>query len=210
MNFKNILKLPFYELLPPGVMAVRDVSSGKTLILSGNSLVSVLTRTIKEFNEGSFNHRELQQRFTEGNVELLFVSTFDIPEGTSPSISPIIGRIRAKEQYDLLVSAGIPMYEIKNVPKIKAKVIIRRGFYPQVILRSANNSKLYIQKLFKTVAEAEDYVKSTDLIQMLLDSKGISKFYKPPGELALSSRQAVESNAVTQTAIENEEENTKV
>lgn len=210
MNFKNILNLPFHELLSPGVMAARDVSSGKMQLLASNSLVTLLIRTITAFNEGSFNNLELQKSFNLNQVELLLISKFELPDDIPENTMPLVIRLRTKEQRGILEANGLALYSVPNEPKITAKVIIKRGFYPQVILRSANYSKLYVQKLFKTVPEAEDYIKSTDLIQMILDTKGSAKLYKPAAELPLASSQAVESNEVTQTLIENEEENTDV
>lgn len=210
MNFKNILKLPFHELLSPGVMAARDVVTGKLQLLSSTSLVTLLLRTINSFNEGSFQNRELQQSFSRGEIELLLISTFELPDGLTEGTRPLVVRLKSREQEEILQSMGLPVLPVINSPKITAKVVIKRGFHPQVILRSANNSKLYVQKLFKTVPEAEDYVKSTDLITMIVETKGSVKLYKPAAELPLASSQAVESNEVTQTAIENEEENTEV
>lgn len=205
---KNALTTPFIELYTPGVIAARCTVTGLTQLLSGFNLSLVLARVIETFEEGSFSSRELQQSFDNGTVELLFVAAYeDMPAmKLHKSTEPIVLRLKTKEVWDELnKEPGLyKLLPLSNTPKIKTKILLKRGHPPQVRLMSANGSKIYVQKHFLTMEQAESYLASTSMIQMVIDTNGSSKVFKPsPAVPDLASGQAVESSEATQTLLIN-------
>ena len=166
------------SLNKPGILSLKDSKSGLTQVLFGKSVVKRVLAAIDLLQENSYPNRELQEAFNNGTLEFSLVELIEDKYLINDVVLDMVMRYKSASHLEAMTATGtlvVPMY---NPPALTVKPRLLRREHPQVVVVTARNKKLYVQKEFTGSKDINRYIVDTDILQVLIDTKGINKPYR--------------------------------
>lgn len=175
---KELLELSVKEVLQPGVIALVSQEGMICQVLHSRSIVKLLGRLIDELEGNRYRNRVIQEKYNIQALEIKLLGFVDISDVESVHIRDLILRQVALDYCKELHGLGYTL--VNNAPPVEFKVksVLEsraRAKSPQVVLSIARGTRYFVQKGFNTVAEAEAYIASTSIVQVLKDTLGSRK-----------------------------------
>lgn len=182
-KLQDVLSLTVREALGPGVVALVSQGDMCCQILHTRSMVKLLSRLMDDLESNRYRNREIQDKYNKGLLELRLLDTVSIIETIEAiTIKDLILKYAVLIETSRLQSNGYRV--IPNGPPvdITAKAVVAGKFKHrtiQVSVTLARGTKYFVQKVFLSLDEARAYLASTDLVQVLIDTKGVILPFKP-------------------------------
>lgn len=177
----DLLSLSVSEVLKPGVIALVSQEGMLCQVLHTRSIVKLLGRLIDELESNEYRNRVIQEKYNSRNLEIKLLGYVDLDDVVSINIKDLILRHKSLDYCKQMFEAGYTLLNGAPPVEFTVKSSIegpKRNRCPQVKVSIARGTKYFVQKPFNSVSEAEAYINSTDVVQVLKDTLG----YKSPME----------------------------
>lgn len=180
----NLLDVPIKETFRPGIIALVSQEDKTIQIVHSRSIVKLLARIADDLVSNKHSNRLMQEKYNLGQLGIVLLENVDFDDrviSSNVGIRDLILRHKSNLHAEALRTQGYTIANAYNPVSFDIKCVIlsrRRATGPQVRIKITRGTKYYVQKLFDTVTEAEEYIKNTDMIMMLSDTNGSLKPFK--------------------------------